>query len=374
MTMTDDEAEDEVAQPFDKALELAELAVMLLIVKGLARGDYAKAMAGVSDALAKMQRELDGAAIGLDVLIASAFRQMADDSDEWAKPYYEAAGVEQTPAKKDPAMKKTVEAGAGMSSNRMRDMLRTSVIGIVDTNGDLVPCEEYYRRKVSEAALAMTDEAYQTVIARTVSELSRGGLRVMYSSGNTRELYSAVRTNIMDTYRESRMSLRQAQGRAFGADGVQVSAHGHCADDHLPYQGRRYSNAEFERIQSRLDRPIAEGANCRHTTFPVIMGVGEGNDEAYLKRLKDQSQRKLTVTGLDGKKRVMTGYEATQYQRGIERRIRQAKRGELLETDKERAKRYRERAEALTDSYVSFSKQAKLTTRMDRIEIYEKVR
>ena len=68
-------------------------------------------------------------------------------------------------------------------------------------------------------------------------------------------------------------TLRQL-GREFGADGVQISLHALCAEDHLPYQGRRFTNKQFERLQNRLPRPFGMW-NCKHTIFPVVLGVSE---------------------------------------------------------------------------------------------------
>lgn len=40
-------------------------------------------------------------------------------------------------------------------------------------------------------------------------------------------------------------------GESFGADGIEISAH-------LPYQGKQFSNEEFEQLQQILKRPVGE--------------------------------------------------------------------------------------------------------------------
>ena len=52
----------------------------------------------------------------------------------------------------------------------------------------------------------------------------------------------------------------------------EIDAHGLCAEDHLPYQGRQYSLRNYERLNSYLKRPIGT-CNCRHGISYIILGV-----------------------------------------------------------------------------------------------------
>lgn len=89
------------------------------------------------------------------------------------------------------------------------------------------------------------------------SAFSAEGLRVQYPSGLTRRLDSAIRMNVLDGIRAVSQDIMRQVGKEFRADGIEISAHALCAEDHLPYQGTQMSEKEFERLQNRLDRPFS---------------------------------------------------------------------------------------------------------------------
>ena len=148
------------------------------------------------------------------------------------------------------------------------------------------------------------------------------GLRVHYpNSGLTRRLDSAMRMNVLDGIRAINQDVMRQVGKEFGADGVEISAHRLCAEDHLPYQGTQMSNKEFNRLQTTLlDRPFGMW-NCRHTWHPILLGISQ---PAYtpeeLADFKQYSWEEITIDG-----RTKTRYEWTQEQRRIESAIRQEK-------------------------------------------------
>ena len=147
------------------------------------------------------------------------------------------------------------------------------------------------------------------------------GLRVQYPrSGMTRRLDSAVRQNVLDGVRALNNDILRQLGNEYGADGVEISAHALCAADHLPYQGRQFSNREFQDIQNRLDRPFGMW-NCKHTVFPIILGVSEpAHTEEELAAYRRNSSEAVEIGG-----RTMTRYEWTQEQRRIETAVRYQK-------------------------------------------------
>ena len=47
------------------------------------------------------------------------------------------------------------------------------------------------------------------------------------------------------------LDIQQEVGERFGADGVEISAHYPCAEDHVDIQGRQFSNEKFEKLNSK---------------------------------------------------------------------------------------------------------------------------
>lgn len=297
-------------------------------------------------------------------------------NQEWAEPYFNAR-------KALPPASSVISDAKKIIASSSQKLIRTSVIGIVDDHGKTVQIARGYRKAVSNAVSMMKigEEAYQTAIAHTVKQLSTFGARVQYQRGYQRELYASVRTNIMDAYSDAMELQREEMGHAFGADGVEVTAHLICATDHQPYQGQRYS---YERrdgydlwsdIQFQPDRPLVEGANCRHRAIPVILGVGKpAYTERELANMHGYSNGIIEVNGLSGKTLHMTRYEATQYQRNMEREIRRSKGEARLLDDANLpnfAKMANNRARRLTEHYKVMSELAGLTTRIERTRLYK---
>lgn len=112
---------------------------------------------------------------------------------------------------------------------------------------------------------------------------------------------------------------RDHVGNQVGFRWVQVSAHAACAEDHLPYQGRVYPSYEFAEIQATLPRPFGT-LNCRHIMTPCPDGSASSYPAEEVARMRRLSEERVDVHG-----RQMTRYQATQWQRRREARVRDLK-------------------------------------------------
>lgn len=95
---------------------------------------------------------------------------------------------------------------------------------------------------------------HRNAVRRALSQAAVNGLQVQYPSGYRRRADTAVRQNVLDGVRSVNQQMLYSLGDEFGANGVEISAHMLCAEDHLPYQGRQYSVKEFSDIQGNLKR------------------------------------------------------------------------------------------------------------------------
>ena len=187
----------------------------------------------------------------------------------------------------------------------------------------------YYRNAVDEAVSAVQAgiEDYNTAIRRVVREAGQAGLRVVdaskvidYESGYSRRLDTAARMNVLDGTRHLNQSIAEEIGHQFGADGVEISAHMLCAEDHAPYQGGQYTNEEFEELQDSLERPFGEW-NCRHSWHPIILGISEpAYTQEQLTRYREYSAELIDIDG-----RTKTRYEWSQEMRRCETAVRHQK-------------------------------------------------
>lgn len=238
--------------------------------------------------------------------IEKVFAAVAQIDYEFARKFYGEA--RQIPIRQNKALLRILQAQARVTAQQMANLSQTTILS------------ESYRRAVDVAVQAaqsgVTD--YNSAIRSALKQAAKNGLTVEFpQSGMRRRVESAVRQNVLDGIRQLNNDVLWQTGKEFGADGVEISAHALCAEDHLPYQGKQYSMEEFERLQNTLDRPFGMW-NCKHTRWPIIMGVSEpAHDAAHLERLKRSSSVRIDIDG-----EVKTRYQWTQEQRRIETAIR----------------------------------------------------
>ena len=378
--MTDPESEiyqDEQADEIEREGMAAELAIMSVIATRLARvkdgTTYADARRWQVEDMAKIRRILERAR---DVFARRA-EIMADvaakTSDEWAAPFYEARGKEQTPAREDMFLNAALKHGEKKTVQKVADLTKSTVMGLVQhehLGGGVASIGGFYQNLIDQMIKAVPRADRDEILLSVVKTMSKSGCRVMYASGHTRELYAAVSQNMLDGFRTTMQDVRDKQAEQFGADGVEISAHGLCAKDHLPYQGKQYTTEEFEAIQKELKRPFGKW-NCRHRVSPVVLGVSA---KTYTAKQREE-YRKLSegmTDFMDESGKRLTRYEFSQWQRAEETKIRKAKmQAALIERSGLDATAEREAIEAAVKRYRAASRKAQVSTHMNRLEVYD---
>ncbi|MGN0134138.1 MAG: phage minor capsid protein, partial [Anaerotignum sp.] len=288
---------------------------------------------------------------------------------DWSKPFYDAKGVTQIPFAENELLQNIVKAAAAVTKGELRNMSRTTTVGIKTKNG-FQPIGSFYKKTVDEAisAVATGTMDYNSIVRQAIKDMGSSGLRVQYESGYTRRLDSAIRQNIIDGVSYIAKETARQAGEEFGADGVELSAHSPCAPDHLPYQGKQYSLKEYDELQASLKRPIGEW-NCRHFPYPILLGISRpANSRAELAEMERESNRKIEIDGNE-----YTRYECTQMQRKLETKLRYAREEKAVYQAAGQADLVREATEKiriLGNKYQEVSEKAGLPTRAERMRIF----
>ena len=191
-----------------------------------------------------------------------------------------------------------------------------------------------YRKTINKfVSRAMLDDEHlnlPSAMRRAVRELTEQGISTIdYKSGRQTRMDSAVRNAMTTEFTQIVQEVQRKVGEEIGTDGVEISAHEHCAKDHEPLQGHTFTNEEFEKLQNgdnakdidgeafQIDRPIGVW-NCRHMASPVIIGVSEPSfSPEELDEIKERNEE-----GVDFHGKHYTLYEAEQEQRRIEHAMR----------------------------------------------------
>lgn len=265
--------------------------------------------------------------------------------------YYLAKNIVQPSFSENTVINNYMKSMAMATGNTFRNISHTTAIS------------QDYRNAVDsiiqEVTMGMTD--YKSVIRRIINNTVSNGLRVVYASGLTRRLDSALKLNLIEGIRRLNSGIREEAGKQFGADGVQIDAHGLCAEDHLPYQGRQFTIKGFNKLQSSLKRPIGT-MNCQHNISYIVLGVSPNPySTEELQQMKDYSQEMIQVNG-----KKYTRYECTQVMRRLETRMRYEKEKIIgLEAGNQDVGKEKERLKILENSYRNIASKAKVKPRFD---------
>ena len=318
--------------------------------------------------------------------IYKIFDEVAKDNKEFAKQFYRYRGIDFIPYARDYALKQQVKAIADITAKTYINIASTSGIGFLfkDINGQMTfkNIQQSYYEIVDRGILAISQgkSTYQEEMRKIINDIGNNGV-VLYESGRTRRLDSAVRMNILDGIRRVSMETSKRYGEQYGADGVEISVHINPAPDHADIQGRQFSKEDFERLENgqiALDyqgnkysgygrRHIGE-YNCYHDVFNIVLGVSkpEYTDEE-LRKIQADNERGFEY---DGKHYTM--YEGTQLQRRIETEIRKQKDKQILARasgDKELTDKAQKKITQLTHKYNELCKTSGLLPKKQRMSV-----
>lgn len=310
--------------------------------------------------------------------IEEAFDIVAEENVAFAEVYAKAKNMEFVDYKDNKQLKRLVKGIAGETNATFKNLSKTRAIGFVlkDEKGKKTfkNLKDTYRDLIDEAVFnvetGVTD--YQSAMRGVINQLADSGVKIHeekvgYPSGYNRRIDSSVRQNVLTGVRQVNLEVQKQVGRDFGADGVEISAHSPCAEDHLFLQGKQFSNAEFKKLNASLERPIGE-YNCRHFVFSIVLGV---NQPSYSNKMLNKMNRESqSIIEYEGKK--YTTYEATQVQRKLETAIRKEKDRQIIARasgDKDGVGIAQKNITTLTYKYNDFSKNAGLDTYKNRLTV-----
>lgn len=234
---------------------------------------------------------------------------------------YRRAGLEPLPLNLSPNMVEVLAAGMRRTDGLLRNLSGTTAV------------------TAQQQFIAATDLAYQQVVSgafsgeaavrQAVSSLGANGLWVAYPSGARAHLDVAVRRAVLTGIGKTAGDVQLARAGDMGQDLVQVSAHAGARPAHQVWQGKIYSVSgthprygNFEQETGYGTGPGLCGWNCRHTFYPFFEGLSEEMYQAEESRLQELNE----MGSVQWQGKSLTAYEATQVQRGFERKIREWKR------------------------------------------------
>ena len=198
----------------------------------------------------------------------------------------------------------------------------------VNKNGvtSFTPLADFYQQTLDGAVLDIASGAfdYNTVLKRTVKELTNSGLRTVdYASGHSNRVPVAARRAVMTGFNQTVARINDYNAKELETDTFEVTWHSGHRPSHW-WGGGWYTKQELESVCGLGSVDGLCGANCYHNYYPVIPGVSVPTYSA--EELEQMRADELKTTEYDGKE--YTKYEALQRQRRLETKMR-AQRQEI---------------------------------------------
>lgn len=306
------------------------------------------------------------------------FEKFAKENVEFAKVYEEYKDKKVLSYDENVQLQRLVESMKTITTDKMRNLSNTRTVGFhyKDQYGNVTfkGLKQTYQNLIDEGiynvSKGVTD--YYSAMRNVMNSLADSGIRthedkIGYKSGYSRRIDSAIRQNILDGMRDINQSIQDQIGNEIGADGVEISVHFPCAEDHLDIQGKQYTKEDFKDVQDSLVRPIGE-YNCRHFIMSVVLGIDQPQySENALFKLRQRNNKQVEYEGKKYNK-----YEATQVQRKLETAIRKQKDRQIVARasgDKEGIRIAQQKITELTTEYNKFSKAMDVKSYKERMTV-----
>lgn len=246
-------------------------------------------------------------------------REAAAQSDEFDRKMLGADKGAAIPLEENTQLQKLISAQIAETAGKCENLTNTMGFADHDFLGRVyyLSMTDMYRREMDAVHMKVVTGAtdYMTAIRQACNKLAASGVRTIdYESGRSDRIEVAARRALLTSVAHVTHRISEQNGEELGADGWEMSAHSGSRPSHAVYQGRQYTQKQYERII----KPLISEPNCRHDVFPIILGVSE---PVYTEEeLQNIDQPPFTYEG-----RTYTAYEASQQMRKMERAMRKQK-------------------------------------------------
>lgn len=276
----------------------------------------AKSLGLSTDEIAAKIAEINGSSAAE---INRLIREAAAQSDEFDRKMLGVDKGAAVPLEENAQLQKLISAQIAETAGKCENLTNTMGFADHDFLGRVyyLSMTDMYRREMDSAHMKVVTGAtdYMTAIRQDCNKLAASGVRTIdYESRRSDRIEVAARRTLLTSVAHVTHRISEQNGEELGADGWEMSAHSGSRPSHAVYQGRQYTQEQYERII----KPLISEPNCRHDVFPIILGVSE---PVYTEEeLQNIDQPPFTYEG-----RTYTAYEASQQMRKMERAMRKQK-------------------------------------------------
>lgn len=287
---------------------------------------------------------------------------------------YKYKGRTQIPFADNHELQQLIGAVSDRTNGELKNI--TQSLGFAQRGADgkltFTPVADYYQKTLDSAMLDISSGAfdYNTVLKRTVKEMTNSGLRTVdYATGHSNRVDAAARRALMTGMSQLTAKVNESNAEQLGTETFEVTAHGGARPEHQEWQGKWYTKDKLESICGLGEVTGLCGANCYHDYYPVVPGISKPTYTA--EQIEEFNRKENEPVEYNGK--TYTKYEATQRQRKLEttmraqrQEIKLLKEGGASEDDLIAA---RSRYRGTSAEYARFSKAMDLPQQRERVTV-----
>jgi hypothetical protein len=259
-----------------------------------------------------------------EIALRNAFQQAGVKALRFDDSIYRQAGLNPLPLHLSPSMVQVLAAGLRKTQGIANNLTLTTALS----------GQQAFIQAADVAYLGISSGSfsYDQAIRTAVKQVADQGLSVINFNGRKDALDVAMRRTVLTGVNQTVGKLQEARADEMGVDLVQTSAHAGARNtgtgpaNHEGWQGKIFSrsgtNGQYPNFVEKTGYGTGIGLmgyNCRHSFYPFFPGISQNAYEQAT--LDEYADRTVTYN-----KQEMSFYEATQEQRGIERKIRKWKR------------------------------------------------
>lgn len=252
-----------------------------------------------------------------EAVLRETFEQAGLKAIKFDDRVYKAAGLEPLPLNLSPQMLRVLQAGLNRTNALITNLTGSTAIS---TQSVFLDASNLVYQQVITGTMS-----YDQALRSAIKKVGDSALPVRYPTGRVDKLDVALRRTVLTGIGQTTGELQLTRADEFGVDLVEVSAHIGARPSHQEWQGKVYSrsgtHAKYQPFVESTGYGTVTGlagANCRHSFFPFFEGLSEKN---YTAKELAALEKDVTYEG-----QTLSAYEASQVQRGIERKIREWKR------------------------------------------------
>lgn len=289
------------------------------------------------------------------------------------KSLYEATGKKQIPFSENMPLQQLISGVTAQTNDTLVNI--TQSLGFakrgIDGKIQFIELAKFYQQTLDKAMFDLSSGAfdYNTVLKRTVSELTNSGLRTIdYATGWSNRVNVAARRAVMTGLTQITGKVNEDNAEQLETEWFEISWHSGARPSHW-WGGKWYKKEQLVSICGLGEVTGLCGANCYHSYTPVIPGISEPTYST--EELAELEKREKEPVEWGSKK--YTKYEATQRQRQLETAMR-AQREEMMLLKEGGASEddlinCRARYMVTSHQYTQFSKAMGLPQQRERVSI-----